>query len=200
MLAASSWTSLEIAKLTVASLVPILLFVLSLVVARTGRRVEDLQWSNRKVTEKRLQIYDELAPPLNDIFCFFLTVGHFAGVAPPEVIARKRESDRIFYRNAALFTRQFQERYADFINACFEHFTGVGKPALLRTSRERQVAERGGEWDPSWDSMFSNQPSRPEDVATTYDALMDSFAEEVGVRRPERRPRPWLTRLAGEGS
>lgn len=194
MIAASGWNSLEIAKLCVAALVPVLLFVLSLVVARTARRVEDFQWANRKVVERRLEIYQELAPRLNDIYCFSMGVGHFSSITPADAIDRKREADRLFHTNAPLLTQAFQESYANFINTCFRHFAGVGKPAQLRTNMDLQRAQRGADWEPSWEPMFSSEWSSSEDIAAAYDAVMDRFAGEVGVRRPERRPRPWLAK------
>jgi hypothetical protein len=194
LLAASQWTSLEVVKVVLATLTPLVLFGLGIVVTRTARRIEDLQWANRTIVERRLEIYSELAPMLNDIFCFFMMVGDFHATSPPEVIQKKREADRTFFVNAPLFSRKFQERYTDFINTCFLQFSGIGRPALLRSSAAMQRAERNRQWDDQWDSLFSNrdESSSVEEVARAYDALMDAFALEVGVRVPERRPRPWL--------
>ncbi|MDP8929448.1 MAG: hypothetical protein M3O70_12990, partial [Actinomycetota bacterium] len=72
---AEGWTSLEVAKLIVAALTPVLIFALGVVVTRAARRVEDAQWANRTIIGKRLDVYSELAPSLNDIYCFFTMVG-----------------------------------------------------------------------------------------------------------------------------
>lgn len=194
MLAADGWTSLEITKLVVGALTPILLFGLGLLGARAVRRVEDQQWSNRTIIEKRLRVYEELAPLTNDIFCVLMAVGHFREITPPEVIDRKRKADRIFHVNAPLFSQAFQERYIDFVNVCFEHFTGYGNPPRLRTDLGRQQSERGGQWNDDWGPLFAapDGVSSLPDVARSYDALMDRFAVEVGVRSPERRARAWL--------
>ena len=102
------WTWLEVAKLSAAALTPLLLFVLGVMVNRASRRVEDARWADRKVVEKRLDVYDELAPPLNDIYCFFAEVGHYREISPPDLIARKRAADRIFHVSRPLFEPEFQ--------------------------------------------------------------------------------------------
>ena len=90
---AGDWTWLELTKILVGALTPLLLVILGFVINRAARRVEDLQWTSRKVVEKRLQLYEEMAPRLNDILVFFLLVGHFREVTPPDVIKKKRNSD-----------------------------------------------------------------------------------------------------------
>jgi hypothetical protein len=48
VLAASSWNSLEVAKLAVGVLTPLLLVGLAVLINRTAQRVEDAQWANRR--------------------------------------------------------------------------------------------------------------------------------------------------------
>jgi hypothetical protein len=50
-----------------------------------------------------------MAPKLNDLFCFFLCVGHFQEVTPPEALQRKRELDKTFFANAPLFDPAFAD-------------------------------------------------------------------------------------------
>jgi hypothetical protein len=191
---ASEWTSLEIAKLALAALTPILLFALGLIVTRAARRVEEAQWANRKLIERRLELYEQMAPKLNDLFCFFMLVGHFKEIEPPDAIQRKRELDRIFHANAPLFGREFAERYRSFIAVCFSTFFGTGEDAKLKTDASRQRFERiHSGWKQEWDAMFTERAeSSAEQVEAAYDSLMDCFAQELGVRQEERRSRAWL--------
>jgi hypothetical protein len=192
VLVGADWNSLEIAKLAVAALTPIFLFVLGYMVTRAARRVEEAQWFSRKLVERRLELYEEMAPILNDLFCFFTLVGHFQEVTPPDALARKRQVDRIFHAHAPLFSTDFRDRYQDFVNVCFLAFTGPGQPAQLRASLAAQKRERVT-WDDSWDAMFAQgEESPPHQIAAVYDDMMDAFASDVGAPRAGRRPRPWL--------
>lgn len=192
MSAAEEWTSLEIAKLVVSALTPIFLFVLGYMVTRAARRVEEAQWASRKLVERRLELYEEMAPTLNDLFCFFALVGHYREVSPPDAISRKRQLDRTFHAHAPLFTPEFRQRYEDFMDVCFLPFTGAGQPVRLRASREAQKRERTT-WESEWDAMFAEgEESSPQQIAIAYDDMMDAFASQVGAPRAGRRTRWWL--------
>ncbi len=189
---AAGWNSLEIAKLAVGALTPIFLFVLGYMVTRAARRVEQAQWASRKLIERRLELYEEMAPTLNDLFSFFTLVGHFQEVTPPEALSRKRQLDRIFHAHAPLFSPEFRDRYQDFVDACFLPFTGAGEPARLRASLAAQRRERKI-WNPEWDTMFAEgHESTPHQIAAAYDDMMDAFASDVGAPRAGRRARWWL--------
>src|SRR4051812_43380233 len=113
-MAAAEWSSLEVAKLIVTASIPLVVVLLGLVVSRAARRVEDAQWANRKVIERRLDLYDEMATALNDLYCFFALVGTFREVDPPKAVARKRQLDKTFHVNEYLMGPEFGERYAAF--------------------------------------------------------------------------------------
>lgn len=187
------WSSLEIAKLAVGVLTPILLFVLAYMVNRAARTVEQAQWTSQKLTERRLDLYEKMAPKLNDLFAFFTLVGDFQDLTPPEAVGLKRELDRIFHANAPLFTPEFRDRYQDFLDVCYLTFTAARKPAQLRGSMAAQERERTT-WEPDWNEMFApkDEQSEPLAIANAYDDMMDAFAASVGAPRAGRRPRPWL--------
>ncbi len=96
---AAAWNSLEVAKLTVAALVPIIVFTLGWPITRAARRIDQEQWTNRKLIELRLELYAAMAPALNDLLCFFRLVGDFQVITPPEALKRKRMLDKAFYVN-----------------------------------------------------------------------------------------------------
>jgi hypothetical protein len=182
----AQWDSLEAAKLAVAALTPLVVVGLGFVVTRAVGRLEDAQWANRKVIERRLELYDKMAPHLNDLLCFFTAIGHFREINPPAALARKRELDKAFHVNRHLMGDDFSEHYTDFVNACFRHYTGVGQDAQLRASVDHQRKERRTEhWDESWNDMFVVDPDEVTDrkeIALRYEALMRSFSDQVGVR------------------
>lgn len=180
---ASPWNSLEIAKLAIAILTPILLLGLGVLINTATRRVERAEWSNRKLIERRLDVYDAMAPLLNDLYCFFRLRGHFRDITPPDVVAIKRDLDKRFHVNRFLFEASFADRYESFIEACFLTFTGFGQPAKLRAVAARHEQERRASWQAEWQDFFAPpEDATPERVVELrYEELMEHFGRQVGV-------------------
>jgi hypothetical protein len=65
------WNSLEIAKLTISAATPIVVGFLGIVIHRATKSFEHKQWKNQKLVEKKIRIYEEMCPILNDILCYF---------------------------------------------------------------------------------------------------------------------------------
>lgn len=104
---ASPWNSLEIAKLLAGLLTPTAIAVLGIYIHRVTKRFEYLQWRNQKLIERRLAIYDDLAPQLNDLRCYFTYVGSWKELDPPAVVALKRTIDKKIHLAAPLFSVLF---------------------------------------------------------------------------------------------
>lgn len=79
----SVWNSLEVVKLLVGIITPMVVILLGILVTRLAKRMEALQWARRTIIEKRIQVYDEVAPQLNDLLCFFTLVGGWKDLTPP---------------------------------------------------------------------------------------------------------------------
>jgi len=174
---------LEIAKLIVSALTPLVVIIIGLWISRSLKRLEYLQWTNQRITEKRIRIFEELAPLLNDLLCYFTFVGCWKELNPPDVVQQKRKMDRIVHVNAPLFSKEFVKRYNEFINACYSTYAGWGQDAKLRTMVGRRKEVAGNEWNSTWDTCFAdvNDCSDPKLVRTTYVSLMSGFSEELGV-------------------
>lgn len=180
------WNSLEIAKLSISLLTPLILLVVSIWVARLTERFRSMMWSNQKVIEKRIEIYDKMAPLLNNLYCYYLKIGSWKESTPPQIVQMKRELDRTLHIYAALFSENFIKCYFSFINICFETYVGSGKDAKLRTSIDDIMGNRKDvtkHWDDNWDTMFSekNEVSDSKKVENTYWGLMQCFAGELGI-------------------
>lgn len=177
------WNSLEIAKIAVSALTPFLVIIIGLRINGKLKRLDYLQWTNQKVTEKRIAVFEELAPLLNDLLCYFTYVGCWKEITAPEMIVRKRKMDRIVHVNAPLFSRKFTERYSNFIEACYGTYSGWGKDAKLRTLSKRRREAVGSGWNPEWNECFADEKncSDPEIVRGEYELLMTCFSEELGV-------------------
>jgi hypothetical protein len=181
--ASSGWNSLEVAKLIVSAVTPIVVVGLGVVISRAARRLEHADWANRTLIERRLELYDKMAPLLNDLFCFFQFRGHFRDVEPPDAIAHKRQLDKIFYVNRFLMSEEFYRLYGDFISSCFKMHLGKGEDAKLRANKEDHREERVS-WNTEWDHYYVEDESEMRSRGTVrekYEDVMRCFAREIGV-------------------
>jgi hypothetical protein len=138
---------------------------------------------DRKFVEKRLLVFEDMAPRLNDLLCFFRRVGNFRAIMPPVAVARKRELDETFHVNEFLFSEAFRKRYHAFMEGCFRTWTAVAEDAKLRASAEAHRAERGPDWSDEWFILFvaPHHVTPVAEVVAMYEALMMQFAEELGA-------------------
>ena len=180
MLIAAGWSSLEIAKLVVAALIPVAIFSAGLIVAREARKYEERQWVARKLFEARLECWDKFGPRLLELNNFFALIGGFREVTPPRALELRHEIDEVAYANVHVLGAGFLERYNSFMHTCFVTHGGFGDYGTLRTSLSLQRRERGaGDWDPMWDQLFAPEEmaSTPADVGAAYSDLLNSFTE-----------------------
>ena len=161
-------------------LVPLAIAAFGIYVHRITKRFEHVQWRSQKLVEKRLSIYDDLAPMLNDVLCYFTYVGGWRDMNPPDVIGLKRKIDKKVHLAAPLYTRVFYETCMHFQNTCFETYGGWGKDAKLRTQFQRRKESRS-DWKPEWDEHFSTAHMPPQAVREAYDAIMTVMAQDIGV-------------------
>jgi hypothetical protein len=179
------WNTLEVAKLAASTLTPISVAILGLFLGRAAKRFEARQWASQKVVEKRLLIYDAMAPLLNDLYCYIRFVGNWKDHTPSDVILKKRQLDRHAHVYAPLFSAEFFTAYQQFLDTCFATWTGEGHDAriLADPTKHKAAAEKVGKpWDPGWDTKFDVAKSKTsKDVIEAYTALMRRFSSELGV-------------------
>lgn len=182
--AGSEWSSLEVVKILVAVLAPLLAgLVIGLFLRAVGTRVENAQWTSRKLIERRLDVYDEMAPKVNELYCFFMLKGDFRDTTPDDAIDLKRDLDKLFHTNRFLFGDEVRTAYASFMDAMFDVNIGVNSVAQPRSSALVQQAERGEAWKPEWAKQFAppNRASSRAEIQAVNDALLESFAREIEV-------------------
>jgi hypothetical protein len=182
-ISASTWNSLEIAKLIVAALTPILVAVAGFWINKRLKSVEAAQWTQQKIVERRIAAYDQLAPGLNQLFCYFSYVGPWKTMEPPSVVALKRTLDECAYVNAPLFDPEFLRRYNDMMDGCFMSFVTWGQDAKLRTHYGRRQKAMAKGWDKAWDACFADdsQATAPDLIKELYTSLMAYLAHSMGV-------------------
>jgi hypothetical protein len=188
MNSAPTWNSLEVAKLVVAAFTPVAVAFLGFWIARHLRRVEQLQWASQKAVEKRLEVFTALAPILNDLYCYFDFIGEWKMKDPRELLLVKRNADRCFYVNAALFSPSFQRLYEVFMAVLFvpgpleEHETAARIKSDVAVRKE-MFARRGEKWKAEWDGHFVSKGPIPkhDEILAAYQGLMAAFVRELGV-------------------
>jgi len=69
--ASGPWNSLEVVKVSVSALTPVLVATLTVVVAAANKRREQaeerLEWVTRRAVDRLLELHKEMAPLLNDL-------------------------------------------------------------------------------------------------------------------------------------
>lgn len=183
----TQWPPLEIAKLIVGVLTPLSVALLGWLFSRQLKRLDLSNWTNQKLIEKRLAIYDEIAPRLNKLLCFFTWVGYWKTVSPADAILAKRELDRTLNIYRHVFETEVYDAYQDYIHALFETYTGPGHDARLRALIQGPDGDRRADcsygWDEAWTASFS-EPGKVADkaeVRARYQALMAALTRSLGM-------------------
>lgn len=170
---------LEYLKLAVAALTPIVTGLLGVIVLRMGTKLDTSKQLHQELLKKRLQLFEEVAPKLNDIFCFYQAVGHWTELNPDEIIRRKRAIDRAIQVNRYLFRSDFWDEYQRFEQAYFEMFSAAGQPARLRLDVEYVRMRAGDAFKNEWLPYCSSKPGGHEEQRNHYQALMEILGREI---------------------
>jgi hypothetical protein len=175
----------EIIKLFVSTLTPISVAIVGYFLNRRLKSIDDAQWQNRKIVEKRLDLFDKISPDLNSIFCFFVWVGYWKDISPKDLIDKKRELDKIVHIYRHLLSPEFYSAYCDFIHLAFRTYSGAGMDALIRSEISCSDGDRrehaNYEWKAEYESFFdaSRAPER-RDFIIAYQKVMDEFRNCIG--------------------
>lgn len=181
------WNSLEIARLSVSLLTPIVVITMGFLFNRRIRNFERGLWTGQKIVEKRLEIYDKLVPYLNDILCFHCYIGNWKEISPREVQQHKRVLDKNMSIYKPLFAIEVWTAYNRFIHLCFETPADWGSDATIRSSYAKR-AEHCREWDEQWYDLFAerflDRASSEEGYETLQNELkMSSYADLMETLR-----------------
>jgi len=179
--------AIEILKLAVGALTPLLLALVGFSINRNLQRLAAAQWANQKAVEKRLLIFDQIAPGLNDLYCYVTFVGNWKELTPKQIVELKRTVDKTIYVNAALFPRFVIRSYNYFIHHCFRTYTGPGHDAKIRTRIVSDDGDRrkysSAPWQANWDEQFVDvsEVLPKEAVKNAYFALSRDLSVALGL-------------------
>ena len=136
------------------------------------------QWSNQKIVEKRLEIYDKMVPKLNDIYCFYCYIGNWNDITPMAVLRLKRELDKDMNIYASLFSENLSKKYMDFKQLCFVSMSGWEQDEKIKSYYELRQ-QNNLDWDDGWIQYFDpNNVVEAIKLKEKYDELIESFKED----------------------
>jgi hypothetical protein len=181
---ASPWNSLQVATLAVQALTPLVVAGVGYFLTRASRRIEEVQWANQTVVTRRLEIFAQVAPWLNQLFCFATFVGVWKEIQPGQATGLKRKLDETMYANRVLFSDSLFDAYREFLEALFDMYASVDADAPLRVPVSCHLGDRRNMtwWTPGMEALFTtkNTVSR-EHVQEAYYKLEERFRADLYV-------------------
>lgn len=121
-------------------LTPVAILFASVWFSSQARRQASQNEKFAALVEKRVALWDRLAFPLNDIYVYFLFVGHWKELSERDIVAAKRSTDRIVFAYRPFFSAQFFNAYTTFMDEAFLPYRGGhGSDAKLRAVNIRPL-------------------------------------------------------------
>jgi len=185
---ADTWNSVQIVTVIVAAATPVTVAILGVIFARASRKIEQVQWANQTVVTRRLDVFDKLAPGLNQLLCFATFVGTWKDTDPRKAIAIKRDLDQIMYANKVLFSDELFAAYHRFMTGLFDMFGTTGADAKVRAPIESKWGSRRDLdwWDDTMTGRFTAEAVSLDDIQAAYDALGEQFRANLYVTHQAR--------------
>jgi hypothetical protein len=185
---ADTWNSVQIVTVIVAAATPVTVAILGVIFARASRKIEQVQWANQTVVTRRLDVFDKLAPGLNQLLCFATFVGTWKDTDPRKAIAIKRDLDQIMYANKVLFSDELFAAYHRFMTVLFDMFGTTGADAKVRAPIESKWGSRRDLdwWDDTMTGRFTAEAVSLDDIQAAYDALGEQFRANLYVTHQAR--------------
>ncbi len=185
---ADPWNSVEIVTLVVDALTPITVVVLGVLFTKASRRIEQVQWANQTVVTHRLDVFDKLAPGLNQLLCFGTFVGGWKEISSPKAITIKRDLDQIMYANKVLFSDELFAAYHRFMTVLFAMFATTGADAKVRAPIESKWGNRRDLtwWNAAMRVQFTDDAVGLDEIQAAYDELSRQFRADLYVTRQAR--------------
>ena len=167
------WNSLEVAKLAVSAMTPILVCILGVSIN-----------SSIKTVDLRREIYKEVGSSLNDIYCYTAFIGQWKELTPLDVLARKRRVDAAIYTYKPFFSKALLTAYNNYMEASFATYGEAGSDAQIQSAVVTADGDRTRHslrsWDPLWEKRFTQKENRAQQQIT-YDAFIGQLAKDLNL-------------------
>ena len=182
---------MEVLKIIISALTPVSVVIVGYYLNRRLKSIDNAQWQNRKIVEKRIDLYDQIAPNLNAILCFFHWFGHWKDMSPKDIIATKRELDRIVHIYRHLLSDDFYEAYTRFIKLTFKTYSAAGKDALILSKIVSSDGDRRKHanylWEHEYAELFLPSLASPKaEIHSAYNETMEELRSCIGILEPEK--------------
>ena len=182
------WRSLAVATMILALVTPVLVGILAFRFGRSMKRLSKMQWSNEKIVEKRIEIFDKMVPRLNDLYCFFCYIGNWNELSPLAVLRIKKELDKDMNIFASLFSEALIQKYAAFKKLCFVSKSGWEQDEKIKSYFELRQ-QNNMDWKDGWIQYFdTNNVVEAVRIKERYEELIESFKEDLIVFHTEDYP------------
>lgn len=173
------WDNLKIPVTIIAVLAPVMIVFLVVRYKRIIKRLKEKHETNKKIVEKRIEVYDRIGPKLNDILCFYCYTGDWKKLAPPDILELKRELDKEINISTPLFSDDLHAKYDSFIRLCFVAHSGWEHDEKIK-SRFELRQENCPEWKDEWITFFdTNNVVEATTLKERYDELLEYFKMEM---------------------
>jgi hypothetical protein len=159
---------IEIWKLIISGITPVLVAILTIFVARIGHQQETL-------TNARVKSYDVVKEDLNRIHCFIKDVGTWKEETPETVIAYKRLIDRERYEEQGMWSPKTMAAYLAYMNAAFATQQGSGLDARINTTLSQK--RNSPKWADDWPGKITN--AVPDNYQKAYDDMYKAYFADL---------------------
>ena len=178
------WDNLKTAVIIIAVLGPVIIIFLTIRINRMKKHLISQYQSNQKLIEKRIEIFDQIGPKLNDMFSFFSYTGNWKELTPVDILRLKRELDMEINIKTALFSDELITKYTSFMTLCFVSHSGWEDEERIKSLYElRQLNNL--EWSREWIPLFdTNNVIEATTLKERYDKLMACFKKEMSLDTP----------------
>jgi hypothetical protein len=174
--------TIKIWEIVVSALTPLAIVVAGYFVNRTIKSRENEFNALRRTQDIRKEIYDDIGPKLNKIYCYIADVGDYGNYEPQAITDFKADVDTKFNVYKRLWSSETMEAYDEFMRAAFKVFgPSAGTRARIRAKpNEKKIFFHnvGKEWDENWDAKFTGEKDRRR-AKSTYDHLVEMFIKDI---------------------
>ena len=199
----SVWNSLEVTKLLVGLLTPLAIFAFTYFTNLAQTREAEFRAEQRiqeeaarqkrekieseeherfaQVLKYRAELWRTISPMMNDLYCYFLYVGHWKDLSPEIVVKTKRNLDKYVYSNSPFFSAEFLNKYSVFMSAAFQTGNGWGLDARLKSPPIRD-SDRGKE------TMFAKLEN--DQYVKNTDAIHAAYYDWLSFATSEMKLQP----------
>lgn len=162
---------------------------------RINEQKREQAWkTSERRAEQRAQVYANIGPSLNIIYCYVDDVGDYTRYSPVDIINKKREVDRIFFAYYSYWSLNTKTAYRTFMDGSFATYQGVATDAKIKSSSFQKKAayqKRMITWDLAWSDSFTEEKSKL--LRDSYLELVISFLTDLQANDELNRDNPPTT-------